>query len=286
MKINDIIKTSLILLQLGDNMEIELLSCGYSFHMEPFYMSHKVGLPSYLFRLQTEGQCEATVSGNMQPIAAGDLLLYQPRDIYELRVGEPPDHPQAKIASGDYFLFCRGTWIEAWWSRSIKPGCSRIGLDEKLLSLWRQLILEKLRMEEADTELMGYLLRALCIYLERLATETVYLQGRPFMGTRMKRYIEAHASVAFKIEDVAAHVGLSLSRAVHLFKAYFGKTMIEYAHEVRLSSAVERMQYTAMTLEQISESCGFGSYPYFHRVFKGKYNMAPNLYRQKLYRLR
>jgi AraC family transcriptional regulator of arabinose operon len=266
------------------DMDIELLTCGYSFHMERFYMSHKGGLPSFLFRLQTEGSCEAMVEGAMKPIAAGDLLLYKPGDSYELLVEKPSDHPEAKIASGDYFLFCRGAWIEAWWSRSHKPTCSRIGLDEKLLSLWRQLILEKLRMEDADPELMGYLLQALCLNLERAASETVSLQGIPFTGTRMKRYIEAHASMTFKLEEVAGHVGLSVSRAVHLFKEYFGKTMIEYAQEVRLSSALERMQYSAMNLEQIAESCGFGSYPYFHRVFKAKHGISPNDYRKKFAR--
>jgi AraC family transcriptional regulator of arabinose operon len=263
-------------------MEIELLTCGYSFHMERFYIMNKGGLPSFLFRLQTEGNCEAMVEGSMRAITSGDLLMYRPGDMYELRVEEQPDQPKAKIASGDYYLFCRGAWIENWWSRSPKPACSRIGLDDKLLSLWRQLILEKLRMEEADPELTEYLLRALCINLERAASETAFQQGRPFTGTRMKRYIEAHASVTFKVDDVASHVGLSVSRAVHLFKEYFGKTMIEYAQEVRLSSAVERMHYSAMTLEQISESCGFGSYPYFHRVFKQKHGISPSLYRQKL----
>ena len=46
-------------------MEAELLTCGYSFHMEPFNVSTKSGLQSYLFRLQTEGTCEVLVDGRM-----------------------------------------------------------------------------------------------------------------------------------------------------------------------------------------------------------------------------
>jgi AraC family transcriptional regulator of arabinose operon len=56
--------------------------------------------------------------------------------------------------------------------------------------------------------------------------------------------------------------------------------MMEYAQEVRLSAAMERMKYTTMTLEQIAESCGFGAYPYFHKVFKKKYGVAPGAYRR------
>jgi AraC family transcriptional regulator of arabinose operon len=265
-------------------MEIELLSCGYSYHMEPFYMNQRIGLPSFLFRLQTEGTCEALVAGELQTIAVGDLLLYKPGDDYELRIGGENEQEFGKTASGDYFIFCRGSWIEAWWSRSEKATRSSIDLDERLLSLWRLLILEKRRMEDEDHELIGYLLRALCLHLERAVTETVSLPGRPFTGTRMKRFIEAHATVSFKIEDVAAHVSLSVSRAVHLFKECFGKTMVEYAHEVRLSSAIERMHDSSMTLEQIADSCGFGSYPYFNRVFKNKYGMTPSRFRQNTIR--
>ncbi|MFD0695058.1 AraC family transcriptional regulator [Paenibacillus sp. GCM10027628] len=262
-------------------METELLTCGYSYHMERFEVNSKSGLNSYLFRLQTEGSSVALVQGRFRQIEAGDLLLFKPGDPYELRISEQPEQPDGKIASGDYYLFCKGSWVDRWWNRSAKATCNRIDLDARLISLWRQLILEKRRMEEEDRELSGYLLQALCLYLERAATETVSLQGRPFTGTRMKRFIEAHATRAFKIEDVAAHVELSVSRAVHLFKECFGKTMMQYALEVRLTSAVERMHDSSMSLEQIALSCGFGSYPYFHRAFKLKFGISPKLFRQQ-----
>ncbi|MEW9699188.1 helix-turn-helix domain-containing protein [Paenibacillus sp. SI8] len=262
-------------------MHSEILTCGYSFHMERFDVSAKSGLNSYLFRLQTEGTCEALVQGRLRKIEAGDLLLYRPGEPYELRIESQSGDHNGKIASGDYYLFCKGPWIDDWWNRSTKPACSHIDLDARLISLWRQLILEKRRMEEENRELSGYLLQALCLYVERAATETVTLQGRPFTGTRMKRFIEAHATATFKIEDVADHVELSVSRAVHLFKECFGKTMVQYALEVRLSSAVERMHDSSMSLEQIALSCGFGSYPYFHRVFKVKFGISPKLFRQQ-----
>ncbi|UJF31295.1 AraC family transcriptional regulator [Paenibacillus hexagrammi] len=263
-------------------MDIELLTCGYSYHMERFEVSSKNGLSSYLFRLQTEGVCEALVDGKMREIQAGHLLLFKPTDPYELRIDQSQDHEDGKISSGDYYLFCKGPWMDAWWNSSPKPMCSKVDLDARLISLWRQLILEKRRMEEENEEISGYLLKALCLYLERAAKETITLKGKPFTGTRMKRFIEAHATSTFKIEDVASHVELSVSRAVHLFKECFGKTMIQYALEVRLAIAVERMHDSSMSLEQVAETCGFGSYPYFHRAFKQKYGISPKLFRQNV----
>jgi AraC family transcriptional regulator, arabinose operon regulatory protein len=256
--------------------------CGYSYHKQPFYSSYRTGFPAYLFRLQTEGLCEIFVKGRKMSIEKGDLLLIKPGDHYELLIDEVQNGAkEPMVMSGDYHLACEGSWIDEWWRRSDKPTISRIDLDEKLLGLWRHLIVEERRpSSEENKELSGYLLRALCLSIERAVNETAPSFNRPFTVTRMMRYIEAHATTAFKVEEVARHADLSVSRAVHLFKSSIGKTMIEYALEIRLTAAIERMKYTSMTLEQIAEDCGFGTYPYFHRVFHKKYGVAPGAYRR------
>ncbi|MEH7304817.1 AraC family transcriptional regulator [Neobacillus drentensis] len=258
-------------------MTTKIFFCGYSYHTNGYHSQYKTGYPAYLFRLQTEGLCEVVVKGRKNELKKGDLLFIKPGDHYELLVKEGQN-------SGDYHLGCEGAWIDEWWSRSEKPAVSRIDLDEKLLNLWRHIMIEKRRPSSSQNEeLTGYLLQALCISLERAVNETVPSSHHPYTVTRMMRYIEEHATRAFKVEDVAGHAGLSVSRSVHLFKSSVGKTMMEYAQEIRLSAAIERMKYTTMTLEQIAVECGFGTYPYFHKVFKKKYGQAPGSYRRQEY---
>ncbi|MEH6905811.1 AraC family transcriptional regulator [Bacillus sp. AFS006103] len=256
-------------------MTTNILFCGYSFHTNGYHSQHKSGYPSYLFRLQTEGHCEVIVKGRKVNLEKGDLLLIKPGDHYELLVKDGQ-------ISGDYHLVCDGTWLDDWWSRSTKQEISRIDLDEKLLALWRHIMMEKRRPASIENEeLTGYLLRALCLTLERTVQETVTTINHPYSVTRMMRYIEEHATSNFKVEEVALHAGLSVSRSVHLFKNSIGKTMMEYALEIRMSAAIERMKYSSMTLEQIADECGFGAYSYFHRVFKKKYGVAPGEYRRR-----
>ncbi|CRK82018.1 helix-turn-helix domain-containing protein [Neobacillus massiliamazoniensis] len=255
-------------------MTLNIFFCGYSYHTNRYHSQYKSGYPSYLFRLQTEGLCEVVVKGRKMELEKGDLLLIKPGDHYELLVNEGQN-------SGDYHLGCEGAWIDEWWSRSEKPPVSRIDLDEKLLSIWRHIMIEKRRpLHSQNEELAGYLLRALCLTLERAVNETVPSSLHPYTVTRMMRYIEEHATYPLKVGDVARHAGLSVSRSVHLFKSSIGKTIMEYVQEIRLSAAIERMKYTTMTLEQIAVDCGFGTYPYFHKVFKKKYGMAPGAYRR------
>ncbi|MGG3468606.1 AraC family transcriptional regulator [Neobacillus pocheonensis] len=258
-------------------MTTNILFCGYSYHTNGYHSQHKSGYPSYLFRLQTEGLCEVVVKGRKMELRKGDLLLIKPGDHYELLV-------KAGQNSGDYHLVCEGVWVDEWWNRSVKPDVSRIDLDEKLLALWHHIMIEKRRPSSSQNEeLSGYLLRALCLSLERAVNETVPSFHHPYTVTRMMRYIEEHATLAIRVEDVARHAGLSVSRSVHLFKSSIGKTIMEYAQEIRLSAAIERMKYTTMTLEQIAVDCGFGTYPYFHKVFKKKYGLAPGSYRRLEY---
>ncbi|MFZ7943010.1 helix-turn-helix domain-containing protein [Neobacillus sp. 19] len=255
-------------------MSTNILFCAYSIHINGYHSQHKSGYPSYLFRLQTEGLCQVVVKGRKMEVGKGDLLLIKPGDHYELLVKEGQ-------ISGDYHIICEGAWIDEWWSGFDKPDISRIELDEKLLALWRYIMIEKRRPESSQNEeLIDYLLRALCLTLERVISETGPSFNHPYSVTRMMRYIEEHAMTAFKVEDVARHAGLSISRSVHLFKSSVGKTMMEYAQEIRLAAAIERMKYTTMTLEQIAMDCGFGSYPYFHKVFKKKHGIAPGAYRR------
>lgn len=275
--INDIIETCTILLlsqKVGDQVTLNIYVCGYAYHTQRVYHQHKPGFSEYILRLQTEGACEAKVNGKTYTIKQGDLLMIHPEDHYELFIKEHQD-------SGDYYLMCDGDWLDEWWERSPKPARSHIGVDENLISLWRSIIIEERRPSTSKSkELSHALLQSLCFYIERAVNETNIDATRPYAVTRMMRYIEEHALSTFKVEDVARRAGLSVSRSVHLFKSSTGKTMLEYAQEIRLSSAIDRMTYTTMTLERIAEECGFGSYPYFHKVFRKKYGTSPGAYRR------
>ncbi|MCM3786278.1 AraC family transcriptional regulator [Neobacillus mesonae] len=261
------------------SLETSLLLCDYSYHYKPFNHNLKSGLLHYLFRLQTEGSSKVYSMGKELTLTSGDLLLLKPGDDYHLVVDEPPN--EGRLSSGDYYLFCQGAWIDAWWKRKNRPAVNRIGVDEKLVGLWRNMLLEKRRGSlEENVELEDVLLRSLCLYIDRAISEHVQTDVKGISMLKLKRFIEEHATTTFKLEEAASYAGLSLSSAVRLFKEQYGKTMIQYAIEIRLKAAVEQMKYsTEMTLEHIAEMCGFASYSYFHRVFRTHYGISPAEYR-------
>lgn len=263
-------------------MKAEVLHCSFSVHQQPFEVPYTASLTSYLLRFQTQGKCKSLIDGKLTPIQSGTLLLYKSGDPYQLVIDEEDlMHGQGRIASNDYYLFCRGSWVDTWWQKNNPSQLMKIDSDEQLLSLWRMLIIEKRGMQEMSGEITDYMLRALLLHIERAISEKKQLTNHAFVAWRMKNFIHEHATTSFKIEDVAKHVDLSVSRAVHLFKACYGKTIVQYTIAVRLALAEEQIKYSSLTLEQIAELCGFGSYSYFYRVFRQQYGLSPALYREQ-----
>lgn len=250
---------------------MEIGFCGYSYHTTTYTFPSPNVLDTYLIRLQTEGEARVVVNGETLIAHPGDLLLVQPGEYYELHVDTP--------ASGDYHIFCKGDRIDEWARALTHQRMFSISIDPRMLSLWQHITEEARRpVHEQDDMIIETLIQALLLMIDRAAKE-VRAASRPPVVSRMMRYIEGHVTEDFKVADVADAVGLSVSRTVHLFKETTGMTIIEYTHSIRLKLAEEQMRYTQHSLETIAELSGFRTYPYFHRIFKRKYGVAPGMYR-------
>lgn len=257
-----------------------VLSAGFSFHRKPFHMSQSHGIQNYLIRLQTEGRCRALIDGVMTSVESGDIMLFAPNDPYHLII-DKETYPVGKprIESGDYHIFCGGEWIDEWWKRTKRPSRISVPLSDNFLGLIRQLILEQRRLSNFSPEISACYLQILCMEIDRLITDQPEITTKGYLAYRMKQYVEEHATLPFQLEDVAGHVDISVSRAVHLFKEAFGTSIIKYVNEVRLEMARERITFSPMPLEHVAETCGFANYTYFHRVFRNRFNMSPRQYR-------
>lgn len=263
-----------------DHSNIRVLAAGYSFHTRGFHDQQREGLKNYLIRLQTEGQAQALVGNQLKVIVPGDLLIYAPGQPYELKVSPPDGKPLAQSASGDYYVFCNGSWLDNWVAQKSKPAHFNISPDEGLLGIWGLLIAEKRRVWDEIDEISSNLLRSLCLGLDRLILTSRYDPGgNAVTAYKVKHFVERNATTNFSLEDAARYAGLSVSRVVHLFKSTFGQTIIEYAIDVRLAIACERIRFTTMPLEQIAETSGFRNYSYFSRIFRSRYKVSPRQFR-------
>ena len=257
-----------------------IVMCGYSVHRQCDFPEEIGGNRHYLIRLQSHGECGARLNdGEQFTLCKGDLLALAPGDKLKLRKDKLSDDPAD--VSGDYYLICRGEWVTDWYREIGERKLTRVPPNESLLELWRLLIRETRRVPEAgDEEYLESLLRTFCLSVKRLLNQGQKGES-DFIVFRMRRFIEDHAVEKLRVADVAEHVSLSESRAIHLFKEITGRSIVDYLMEVRLNFAIEQMKYTGSTLEEIAENSGFGTYSYFHRVFRRLKGMSPGKFRQK-----
>jgi len=81
--------------------------------------------------------------------------------------------------------------------------------------------------------------------------------------------------------DVASHVGLSVSRFAHLFKTETGRTPQQFLEAQRLDRAAQLLLRTTFSVKQIATEVGFDSPFYFSLRFKSRVKLSPKAFRQK-----
>lgn len=93
-------------------------------------------------------------------------------------------------------------------------------------------------------------------------------------------YIETHYAESFSAEYLAGLCSCSESGLFSAFRRVTGVTPIEYKHNILIQHALDMLNTTDMSVEEISSALGFSSSNYFRRVFKNQTGSAPSSLRR------
>lgn len=95
---------------------------------------------------------------------------------------------------------------------------------------------------------------------------------------KMLSYIYEHYNETITLEDIAKAADISRSEAGRCFKRYMNCSPMDALIQYRLQVAHRLLNDKSLSLEQISEVCGFHSSNYFSRRFRKEYGYAPSKY--------
>lgn len=79
-------------------------------------------------------------------------------------------------------------------------------------------------------------------------------------------------------KEMAAELGVSLSRLVRAFKTEVGLSLVDYRNRLRIERFRVLVDAGERNLHHVAKLAGFGSYAQFHRVFRAVYGTAPSHY--------
>ncbi len=143
------------------------------------------------------------------------------------------------------------------------------------------------RLKDEFSKNIEYRSAALCslaltilVRLARYHAETIE-DPTPEGVTGAVSYIKSHYAESFTLEDVAHHVGYSLSYLSHEFRTRTGSTVIQYLNMIRCEYAKPLLRIPSIPIAEVCERCGYHNDSYFTRTFR-KYNgITPSEYRKK-----
>jgi len=96
------------------------------------------------------------------------------------------------------------------------------------------------------------------------------------------RYIEKRYADNFQMEELAAHLSLSVFRLHHLFQKELSTTPIKYRNKCRIEHAAKDLRSADIPMKQIAERNDFHSVTYFREIFKEYTGMTPMQYMETL----
>ncbi|PKV50222.1 AraC family transcriptional regulator [Aquimarina sp. MAR_2010_214] len=85
----------------------------------------------------------------------------------------------------------------------------------------------------------------------------------------------------YSLEQLSEETGLSQAKLQEGFKLLYTRTVTEYIRHVRLEAARDLIRTTDMNISEIVYSIGFSSRSYFSKIFKKKYDISPNDFRNR-----
>ena len=108
------------------------------------------------------------------------------------------------------------------------------------------------------------------------------LYGKPFYGelSKLRNEITSSPAKERSIDGICKKMGMSRSYLQHLYKQYFGFSIVEDIKLCRMENAKYLLSGTDMTVATIAEECGYNGDVHFMRIFKKTVGVSPTEYRK------
>ncbi len=99
--------------------------------------------------------------------------------------------------------------------------------------------------------------------------------------TKMKDYVQKHFTSKLTAAQIAAAAGISVSRALHLFRHESGMTLSSFIKGTRIAYAKYLLENTAESVAAVASACGFFDQSHLTRTFVALEGVPPLRYRTR-----
>ena len=157
---------------------------------------------------------------------------------------------------------------------------------QHLHTLFSSLLDEYQHDSDARELMLHSVLSALLVWLNRAGRRSApaedRVQRRHAVMRKFTRHVESHYREHLPVSDYALAVGLSVTHLNYLCHEFYDCSVLNVLHQRLMLEAKRSLQYTHMTITQLSDYLGFTDATYFSRFFKRYAGLSPKLFRGKI----
>jgi len=255
---------------------MKIINVGYDYrHPSGFCINRPYGSGDYLL-LIIKTEAFFTIDGKRCAVQPGSAIIF--------KKGSPQIYSAAdREYVNDWIHFDMDEAEEAFVSSLGVPFDTIIPLYNvsELLGFIKNIFFEmysrNLRKEAAMKRYFELILLKLSENMDQKSAEREHLYYEAFCHLRNE--IRLVPQKHWTVDEISKEMNLSRSYVQHLYKLFFGTSIISDIQSHRMEHAKYLLSATDMTVNAVSLSCGYDNGVHFMRVFKGITGMTPSAFR-------
>lgn len=214
-----------------------------------------------------EGNIEIVADERAKIINAYDVVIYGPQCKHGSQVRKPLDSIVV--------------WFEADYDVQLSPCFAAIpDTTGSMRWLFEQVYQEYAGIRNRDDQILSQLLATIVLYTKRLSHNVQTNSMQDLLRTATK-YIESNYYMPLNIPQMAEMINVSKSYFHKIFRAHTGLTPLQYLNNTRISNAKVMLEFSTLSVQEISDVVGFEDTRYFSRLFKQLTDFAPREWRKQ-----
>lgn len=134
---------------------------------------------------------------------------------------------------------------------------------------------------ETNPQKLIYMLETLILQI----SDNMHIGDKPPLANDIASYLLRHYREPISLEDISNNTFFSVAYCEREFHKAFGKSIIHYLIDLRISEAKKLLMDTSLPSSVIAGMVGFEDPNYFSRIFKKRIGFSPIQYRASIIEL-
>jgi AraC family L-rhamnose operon regulatory protein RhaS len=160
----------------------------------------------------------------------------------------------------------------------------RLFVDQAFSAL-RRIVVESRQGGIGSQELSLSLAMQLVVGAARLTEQTSTTRTAEARILAYGRELEQAFWIDERMDAVAARMGMSRRSFSGLFRKHFGKSWLDFIHDLRIHHAARLLKESALPIKTIAFECGYQDISHFYRRFSLQMKMSPQNWRKAAARI-